>query len=222
MHPAPWRSQRGSLPFFSDLLVGRGSAPVTGALHPVVRAAAGGTLPRWSVAVPERVEHMRRVAALLDGWARASGREESERARWRAAGMLHDVLRDADPEDLLPDVPEELRDLPPKLVHGPAAASRLRAEGVADEGLLEAVAFHTIGKPGLARLGRMLYVADFLEPGRSFEPEWRAELRSRMPGELDDVLRAVVAARIDHLEAQGSRVRPETVAFRRTLEEVGG
>lgn len=197
------------------------AASPSGSPHPIVRDAAAGKLPRWAVAGPARVRHMRRVAALLDEWARASGRDEAERGRWRAAGMLHDVLREADPAVLIREVPRDLRGLPPALVHGPAAAARLRREGVEDEPLLEAVAYHTIGRPGLALPGRMLYVADFLEPGRSFEADWRAELRARMPGDLDAVLRAVVDARIDHLMSEGSGVRPETLAFRESLAEEG-
>jgi HD superfamily phosphohydrolase YqeK len=191
------------------------------AMHPIVRGAAAGELPPWAEAGERRVEHMRRVAELLDGWARASGHGDEERGRWRAAGMLHDVLREADPERLAPAVAPELRDLPSSLLHGPAAAARLREEGVADAELLEAIAYHTIGRPGLGLLGRMLYAADFLEPGRTFEAEWRADLRARMPGDLDAVLPVVVAARIEHLISSGSRARAETLAFWNTLAEEG-
>jgi len=93
------------------------------------------------------------------------------------------------------------------------AAARLAADGVDDQEVLDAVAYHTIGHPSLGRLGRAVYLADFLEPGRTFEPEWRASLRARMPDAFDDVLREVVAARIAHLLQTGRRVRPETVAF---------
>jgi HD superfamily phosphohydrolase YqeK len=165
---------------------------------------------------------MRRVAALMDVWAARLDLADAERARWRAAGMLHDVLREADPESLAATVEPALRAVPDSLLHGPAAAARLRAAGVGDEGLLEAVAFHTIGRAGMGTLGRMLYVADFLEPGRTFEREWRAGLRERMPDEAPAVLPEVVAARIRHLLAAGSRVRPESLGFWNALVEEGG
>ena len=82
-----------------------------------------------------------------------------------------------------------------------------------DGELLTAVAYHTIGHASLTRLGRALYSADFLEPGRTFEPEWRAELRARMPEELDDVTREIVAARIAHVVRRGLDLLPETVGF---------
>jgi len=190
--------------------------------HPLVAAAADGELPPWAEAGAARVAHMRRVAGLLDGWAGECGLGDAERARWRAAGMLHDALREAEPRSLVPLVPPSLRDLPASLLHGPAAATRLREEGVRDEGLLEAVAYHTIGRAGLGPLGRMLYVADFLEPGRTFEPEWRAALRGRMPDDEPAILAEVVAARIGHLVAARSNVRPESLEFWNALVEEEG
>lgn len=190
--------------------------------HPLVAAAARGDLPPWADAGEARVAHMRRVARLLDGWAGERDLDDAGRARWRAAGMLHDVLREAEPTSLVPLVPPSLRDLPDSLLHGPAAATRLREEGVRDEGLLEAVAYHTIGRAGLGPLARMLYVADFLEPGRTFEPGWRAELRARMPEDEPAVLAEVVAARIGHLVASRSTVRPESLEFWNALVEEEG
>jgi HD superfamily phosphohydrolase YqeK len=182
-------------------------------LHARVAEAAEGRLPDWAVAGAERRAHMGRVAALLDEWARSLGLDEAERARWRAAAWLHDALRDERPEALRSLVPERFRDLPGKVLHGPAAAERLRSEGVTSADLLDAVAFHTIGDAGLGTLGRALYVADFLEPGRPFLREWRAELRGQMPRELDDVLREIVRARIGHLLESEMHVRSETVGL---------
>jgi len=160
---------------------------------------------------------MERVATLLDEWATALGRSEQERARWRAVGFLHDALRDERPQLLEPQVPEALRGLPGPLLHGPAAAERLRAAGVDDEELLAAVAYHTVGDPDLGTLGCALYAADFLEPGRGFLETWRAGLRARMPHELDAVVLEIAQARIDNLVGRGSGVLPRTLAFRDAL-----
>jgi len=178
-----------------------------------IDAAANGVLPKWADVSPARREHIRRVVALVDAWAVQLGVDDVDRRRWRAAAWLHDALRDAAPIGLRLLVPEWARDLPDPLLHGPAAAARLAADGVDDQEVLDAVAYHTIGHPSLGRLGRAVYLADFLEPGRTFEPEWRASLRARMPDAFDEVLREVVAARIAHLLQTGRRIRPETVAF---------
>lgn len=178
---------------------------------PVVRAAARGELPEWVSLSPKRLAHVARVAALMGEWADALRLPANEAQRWRAAGWLHDALRESPPEELRPLVPPEFRGLPPKLLHGPAAAERLADD--ADPELRDAIRYHTLGSPRLGRLGRALYLADFLEPGRTYRPEWTAALRARMPHEMDAVLREVVEARVEHVRASGSTLHPETVAF---------
>lgn len=154
---------------------------------------------------------MERVAALLDTWAQRMDLPERERVRWAAAGWLHDALKDADPARLRDEVPPRFRDVPDSLLHGPAVAERLTGE--ADASFLDAVRYHTIGHPRLDRLGRALYLADFLEPGRDFEPQWRGLLRDRVPEAMEEVLPEVVAARIRHLIEERRPLRPETASF---------
>lgn len=192
------------------------------ALHPVVAAAAEGRLPDWAVAGESRRAHVARVAALLGEWAEALELPETDRTRWRATGLLHDALREEDPDRLRPVVPPTLQDLPPGLLHGPAAARRLWVEGVRDGEMLQAVAYHTVGHPSLGRLGRAAYAADFLEPGRDLLNEWRTSLRGRMPDDLDRVVREVVGARIRHRLDGESVVRPETMAFWNVLAAEAG
>lgn len=180
-------------------------------LTAVELAAARGELPAWSRASPRRREHMSRVAGLLEEWASALRLPQDEVLRWSATGWLHDALRDEDPRVLIHEVAEEERDLPGPILHGPAAAARLA--GLVDPRVQMAIRYHTLGHPGLDRLGRALYLADFLEPGRDFASDWRAELRRRMPHELPDVLVEVIAARLRHLLDARKPIRPETAAF---------
>jgi pantoate--beta-alanine ligase len=179
-------------------------------LHPLVRGAGNAVFPPWIRAGRDRKAHMLRVAALMGRWAGGLGYPPDEVLRWKAAGILHDALREEKPNVLRPVLRgalPELADLPDALLHGPAAAVRLREEGVDDEELLQAITFHTTGHPGLAEIGRALYAADFLEPGRPILRGWRAGRRSRMPLALGEVVREILEARIRHF------VRPETAAF---------
>lgn len=182
-------------------------------LHPLVRDAARGRLPAWSRLEPRRREHAERVGVLLERWATARGETPAEVTRWTAAGWLHDALRDEDPEALRARVEGPLAGLPGPILHGPAAAARLRRDGVADEALLRAVAYHTLGHGSLDALGRALYCADFLEPGRDFDAEGRAALRARMPDELDAVTAEVAARRVGHLLVGRRQLHPATVDF---------
>ena len=182
-------------------------------------AGAEGRLPDWARVSGGRRAHLEGVADLLTSWADDLGLPEEERIRWRAAAFLHDALRQADREELR--FWTEL-DWDLALLHGPACAERLREEGVEDEELLRAITYHTLGHPDLGPLGRHLYLADFLEPGRAFLPDVRERLRSLLPAEPLEALLSVVALRIAHrLEVRGG-IREETVAFwNRLLEEAG-
>jgi len=186
-------------------------------LHDIVFEAAEGRLPEWAVASDARRAHMGRVAGLMRDWSEALGLDDDDRVRWRAVGHLHDVLRDEESAVLRERTPPDLRDLPGPLLHGPAAAERLRVAGVRDGELLSVVAFHTVGDPSFGRFGRALYAADFLEPGRTFLAEWRAALRARVPAELDDVIFEIVGARIKSLVERGTAVLPRTIRFWNTL-----
>ena len=182
-------------------------------LHPWVAAAATGVLPDWAVVRKKRRAHMARVAELLREWGEARGDHRRDVERWCAVGYLHDVLRDADPDDLRAELSSPWDQLPDEVIHGPAAADRLRRGGVRDEPLLTAVACHTLGSPDFDDIGKALYVADFLEPGRQLQPKWRARLRKEMPEGLDTVAKAVVGKRIQFLIKKGRPVPLETLGL---------
>jgi HD superfamily phosphohydrolase YqeK len=162
------------------------------------------SLPPWAVVTPARRAHIERVVALLSGWADMMEVTPQERARWLRAGWLHDALRDA----MLPDA----------RAHGPAAAERAAAEGEQDRGVLDAVRFHTIGSAAWDDVGRMLYLADFLEPERPL-PD-RADLARRVPNERDTILREVARRRLEWIIRSGWPLPDATVAFWNQL--VGG
>jgi len=185
--------------------------------HAVVAAAAAGKLPKWAVCGKRRRAHMKRVSDLMGEWAEQLGLDAYEVVRWRAAGMLHDALREASPSKLRPLVPPRRRALPPKAYHGPAAATLLARDGVEDTELLHAIRWHTLGSRNFRRLGRALYAADFLEPGRRSRRRWREGLRGRASRNLDRVLREIVANKIDYLLRAEMPVSRRTVRFWNSL-----
>ena len=173
------------------------------------------TLPGWAVVSPERLGHIERVAALVAKWAEQLAVPDSERNRWLRAVWLHDALRDAEPAELerwasSTPGPVELR-------HGPASAARAKAEGETDRGVLDAVRYHSIGLAEWDMVGRMLYCADFLEPGRDFDHERRAELAARLPKDPRAVLREVAQARMLYLVRSGWPLPEPTVRFWNSL-----
>ena len=173
------------------------------------------TLPEWALVTPARREHIERVAELASRWALDMGVPDSERNRWLRAVWLHDALRDAPEEVLLRLAPSTPG--PPELRHGPASAARAKAEGETDRGVLDAVRYHSIGLAEWDMVGRILYCADYLEPGRKHEREWRADLAQRLPSQLALVLRQVARARVGHMVSTGRMLLEPTVRFWNSL-----
>ncbi len=187
--------------------------------HPIVRAAAKGEWPSWAVAGPERRRHAKRVAKLMGAWAESLGLAD-DKARWKAAGLLHDALRDENPRRLRNGLPREFRDLPDPVVHGPAAAERMKKAGVQDPDLLRAVAFHTLGHPDLDLMGRALCCADFLEPGRVTMRKERDAMLARMPAELEHVLYEIFRGRVRRFRDRGDGLSPWTRALWKQMRKL--
>lgn len=156
-------------------------------------------LPDWAVVTPARRAHIERVAALVAEWAAAQGVGPAERERWQRAAWWHDALRDAP--------------LASEMDHGPRAADRLEREGERDRGVLDAVRYHSIGYAAWDDAGKMLYLADYLEPGREHDVDERSALRGRVTREREAVLREVARRRIVRIVSSGWPLVPETVAF---------
>ena len=123
----------------------------------------------------ERLAHSRRVGELAGELCVTNG---LQREKGELAGSAHDWARELPPERMrelgLRDGRGEspLESRYPVLLHGRAAAVGLREIlGIEDPAILEAVACHVTGCPGMGLLARIVFVADFLEPGRGFVPE---------------------------------------------------
>src|SRR3990170_1468645 len=176
---------------------------------PPMSAPAG--LPPWARLGAERRAHVERGAALLRQWADAGGVPAAERDRWLRAAYLHDALRDAPPDELARLAPDAWG--VPSLRHGPAAARLAAEQGETDRGVLRAVHYHSVGYAGWDRVGRLLYLADYLEPGRAFREEERKAQAARVPHEPDSVLREVAAERLRWVLDAGRPLLTESVEF---------
>lgn len=166
-------------------------------------------LPAWARVTDKRRAHIERVVTLIEQWALAMQVSDGERRDWVDAGRWHDALRDAPRDELrrlAGNAPYE-----PEMLHGPAAAAMLVEEGEHRAEVLDAIRYHTVGSPEWKRTGRALYMADFLEPGRSFSREDRAFLSAQVPHDFDGVFRQVVRMRLLYALNEGHTLFPETV-----------
>lgn len=167
-------------------------------------------LPDWAVVSPKRRAHIARVTAMLDDWAALLKLKPAEARAWHDAGRLHDALRDAD-EPLLRSLAGDRPDYATEMLHGPAVAARLARDGETRTELLDAIRYHTIGSCAWKRLGRALYMADYLDPGRKFSRADRAYLAAQVPHDFDGTFRQVVRARLEWSLREGMHLYPEAV-----------
>ena len=173
------------------------------AWHGRQREPVAAALPAWAQVGKRRRAHFRRVARLVAHWADEMDTSPRERTRWLKAVWLHDALRDAR--------------LPRGTTHGAAAADRAAREGETDHGVLDAVRYHSLGYAGWDDVGRMLYLADYLEPGRKGRRKERARLARRVPRDRDGVLREIVAQQMQSWLRTGRAIDPLTLEFWNSL-----
>jgi Predicted HD superfamily hydrolase involved in NAD metabolism len=166
--------------------------------------------PSWAVVGEKRRAHIARVTALLDEWAELLKLSKDEARAWHDAGRFHDALRDAD-EATLRALAGDRPDFTTEMLHGPAAAARLIQDGEQRGELLDAIRHHTIGSREWGRLGKALYMADYLEPGRKFSRADRAYLAAQVPNNFDATFRQVVRARLEWALREGMHLYPEAV-----------
>jgi len=184
-------------------------------LIPNTWQADGIGLPAWAHVRDGRRRHIERVTALMEVWAVARRMPSTELRRWVRAGFLHDALKDA-PKPLLADL-AGCRWGIPSLYHGPAAARMASQHGESDQGVLDAVTYHSIGFAGWDNVGKMIYLADYLEPGRSSQRSRRAAWSARVPRDPSRVLWEVARDRMGWMVSKGMPLLREGVDFWNSL-----
>jgi putative nucleotidyltransferase with HDIG domain len=101
-----------------------------------------------------RYEHTQNVLRMSLEMAKRFGEDED---KVRLAALFHDYCKDGEAEGN-------------NLSHGGQAADILRDDyGVDDNDILNAVRYHTTGRRGMSRLEMIVFLADTLEPGRTYE-----------------------------------------------------
>ena len=170
------------------------------------------TAPRW--------RHIEGVVAMARELARRFGLDEGQAA---LAALLHDAARDwparsleqaAEADAGVPPDPVERSS--PELLHGRAAAWWARRHlGVEDQAVLDAVRYHTTGRPGMGPLEMAVMVADYGESGRAFDEA--ASIREAAARSLEEACLLSLDVRLRYLLDRGLLIHPRTVEARNWL-----
>lgn len=99
------------------------------------------------------------------------------------------------------------------LAHGKIAAIIMKRDyGIDDEDVLNAVSFHTTGRPGMSLLEKIIYIADAIEPNRNYPGV--AELRQAAERDIDEACLLSLTRTIDYVESQGNYLDTDTLDAR--------
>jgi predicted HD superfamily hydrolase involved in NAD metabolism len=96
------------------------------------------------------------------------------------------------------------------LLHSKAGAVLAESRyGVHDEDTLNAIRFHTTGRPGMSLLEKIVFVADYIEPGRDSAPNL-PQIRKLAYESIDDCVLQILKDTLRYLATTGSAVDPMT------------
>ena len=95
--------------------------------------------------------------------------KEEERDDVFTACLLHDCAKFVQPQDYAKYGFVQQPDVPNSVVHSFLGAEVARRDfGVTDQQILDAIAYHTTGRPNMTRLDKIVYVADKTEDTRPY------------------------------------------------------
>ncbi|MEH7120273.1 bis(5'-nucleosyl)-tetraphosphatase (symmetrical) YqeK [Neobacillus vireti] len=130
------------------------------------------------------------------------------------AAIFHDYAKFR-PKDEMKEIimsqgfPEDLLVYNIELWHAPVGAYLVEKEaGVSDQDVLDAIRYHTSGRPNMTLLEKVIYLADYIEPGRHFPGV--EEVRELAKESLDKALVKSVQNTILFLMKKNQTIYPET------------
>lgn len=166
----------------------------------------------------ERYEHTLAVAYTAACLATVHDADVTKALR---AGLLHDCAKCILPVVQLAMCEQyniqvsDIEHRNPFLLHAKLGA-RLAEEiyNEQDEDVINAVANHTTGRPGMSTLEKIIFIADYIEPGRDKAPNL-LEIRKMAFHDLNAALIKILQDTLAYLERRGNEIDPAT---RKTLE----
>ncbi len=169
--------------------------------------------------------HLHRTAGVAADLAPRHG-VDVERAR--LGSLAHDVAKAMSNKELLRqaarfELPVNMVERNnPGLLHGPVGAELLRHEdGIEDQSIYEAVCWHTFAHPDLDDLGKIVFLADKLDPAKIKRYPFQPYLLEVAQDDLDLAVLEFVTRQIAAVMAAGRMVHPLMVEARNHLIAAG-
>lgn len=164
---------------------------------------------------PSRLEHSLSVAKTAEILCTLYG-EDPKKGHF--VGLVHDMCKYFSEQELLKTAEQDTEPVPeyeksnPELLHGRCAAVVLKNKyKVTDNSILFSIKHHTLGHKDLDNLGKILYVADKIEPTRpQMTTEKFAEYQKLS---LNQLIFAVLKESLDYNRKQGNKIPLVSLEF---------
>lgn len=132
------------------------------------------------------------------------------------AGLLHDCAKCLPDKELLTicdqhDIPvSKAEHKSPYLLHGKVGGYLAKTEyGVKNQDIINAIIYHTTGRPGMTLLEKIVFVADYIEPGRK-RAKGLGELRELAFRDLDAAVLRILDSTLGYLKETSCNIDPRT------------
>jgi len=172
-------------------------------------------------------DHIHRVEKIAQGLGEVHGVDP---ARAGLAVLCHDVARAMGGGELL--LRASRLDLPvsmverevPILLHGPVGAEILKTEdGLTDDSIYQAVYWHTTAHPSLDTLGKVVFLADKLDPQKIGSYPFQPRIRDLAFQDLDRGILEFLTQELIARASRGEMVHPAALDTRNALlSAIGG
>jgi len=143
-------------------------------------------------------------------------RYEYDMTKAQAAGLLHDCAKCLTDEERLAICEKhhiaitEAERRSPFLLHAKVGAYLARKKyGIKDPDILNAICNHTTGRKNMSLLEKIVFVADYIEPGRKQAPNLE-KIRKMAFVDLDEALLVILEDTLAYLKTTGSNIDPMT------------
>ena len=162
---------------------------------------------------PKRYEHTLGVAYTA---AALAMRYDIKIEDAQLAGLLHDCAKCMSNEKKLSicekhhiDV-NDIEKRNPFLLHAKVGAFLAKDKyGVENPDVINAILNHTTGRPAMSSLEKIVFIADYIEPGRKQAPNL-AEIRKLAFLDLDKTLIRILEDTLIYLKEEGGEIDPMT------------
>ena len=161
----------------------------------------------------ERYEHTLGVMYTAAAMAMNYGTDMNQAL---IAGLLHDCAKCISGEKKihlcekygLPISSAERQN--PGLLHSKLGAYVAKAKyGIEDKEVLDAICYHTTGRPNMTMLDKIIYIADYIEPNRFQAPNLE-EVRRLAFVDIDACLYMILKDSLSYLETKNEVIDPMT------------